>query len=179
MLDIPVILLLIVVIGAILIYNRLIKDRNRVRAAWSDIDVQLTRRHDLVPQLVEAVKAYAGHESATLAAVTELRAQSEATARLADKAGLEDELEAGVHKLIVLAENYPDLKTSQNFLNLQRELVDVEDHLQYARRYYNGAVRILNTRIETVPDNVIAGLLRFQPAEYFEADSRAAPEVSL
>ncbi len=170
---------LALIAGGVFLFNRLVRDRNRVRAAWSDIDVQLTRRHDLVPRLVEAVKAYASHERSTLAAVTELRKQSAAARRLADKAGLEDQLEAGVHKLIALAEAYPDLKANENFLKLQADLVDIEDHLQYARRFYNGAVRILNTRVETVPDVVVAKLLRFEPAEFFEADTRTAPQVNL
>jgi len=177
--NLVVVLVLLLLAAAILLFNRLIKDRNRVHAAWSDIDVQLTRRHDLVPRLVEAVKAYAGHERSTMEAVTELRNQATVARRLADKAGLEDQLEAGVHKLLILAEAYPDLKANQNFLELQKELVEVEDYLQYARRFYNGAVRILNTRIETVPDNVIANMFQFQPAEYFEAENRAAPEVKL
>lgn len=165
--------------GAIFLFNRLVRDRNQVRAAWSDIDVQLTRRHELVPMLVEAVRGYAAHERATMEAVTELRNQSAATQRLADKAGLEEQLEAGVRKLIVLAEAYPDLKASKNFLALQQELVEIEDHLQYARRFYNGAVRILNTRIETIPDVLIARLFGFQPAEFFEAADRSAPQVRL
>lgn len=162
-------------VGGIFLFNRLVKDRNRVRSAWSDIDVQLTRRYDLVPRLVEAVKAYAGHERATLEAVTELRNRSAAANRLADKAGLEDQLESGVRKLLLLAEAYPDLKANENFLELQVELVEVEDHLQYARRFYNGAVRMLNTRVETVPDVIVANLFQFEPAEYFEADNRDAP----
>lgn len=169
----------VVLAGAAFLFNRLIKDRNRVRAAWSDIDVQLTRRHDLVPQLVEAVKAYAAHERATLEAVTELRRQSAAAEELAAKAGLEERLEAGVHRLLALAEAYPDLKASRNFLELQSGLVEIEDHLQYARRFYNGAVRIFNTRVETVPDVVIAKLFNFRPAEFYAAENREPPGVTL
>lgn len=166
----------------VLVFNRLVRDRNQVRAAWSDIDVQLTRRHDLVPQLVEAVKAYAGYERATLEAVTELRARAEATASLRDKARLEDEMEAGLHRLIALAESYPELKADGNFLQLQRDLVETEDYLQYARRFYNGAVRIYNTRIQSFPDMLVAGLFGFTPAEFFavdEAEVRAVPRVEL
>ncbi len=162
----------------IFLFNRLVKDRNRVRSAWSDIDVQLTRRHELVPRLVTAVKAYAGHERATLEAVTELRSQSATVAHLTEKAGIEDQLEVGVQKLIALAESYPDLKANQNFIELQNDLVDIEDHLQYARRFYNGSVRILNTRVETVPDVVVARMLSFQAAEFFQAENRDAPQVS-
>jgi len=173
------VIVLSLVVGGVFLFNRLVKDRNRVRSAWSDIDVQLTRRHDLVPRLVEAVQAYAGHERATLEAVTELRAQSVASNRLADKAGLEDRLQTGVHKLLLLAEAYPDLKANQNFIELQNELVELEDHLQYARRFYNGSVRVLNTRIETVPDMIVAQLFRFRPADFFAADNRDAPTVKL
>ena len=161
------------------LYNRLVADRNQVRAGWSDIDVQLTRRHELVPRLVEAVKGYASHEQATLEAVTALRRRSTEVEQLAVKAGLENELEAGVRKLIALAEAYPDLKASENFLALQRELVEIEDHLQYARRFYNGAVRVFNTRIETVPDLIVARLFAFRPAEFFATSTRDAPMVSL
>jgi len=173
------VIVLSLVVGSVFLFNRLVKDRNRVRSAWSDIDVQLTRRHDLVPRLVAAVRAYAGHERATLEAVTELRAQSVASNRLADKAGLEDRLQTGVHKLLLLAEAYPDLKANQNFIELQNELVELEDHLQYARRFYNGSVRVLNTRIETVPDMIVAQLFRFRPADFFAAENRDAPTVKL
>jgi LemA protein len=177
--GIALVICLSVIVAGIFLFNRLVKDRNRVRSAWSDIDVQLTRRHDLVPRLVESVKAYAGHERATMEAVTELRNQATVADRLVDKAGLEDQLEAGVHKLLLLAEAYPDLKANQNFLELQNELVEVEDHLQYARRFYNGAVRMLNTRVETIPDVAIAKIFHFQAAEFFIAENRAVPEVRL
>jgi LemA protein len=166
----------------VLIFNRLVRDRNQVRSAWSDIDVQLTRRHDLVPQLVEAVKAYASYERATLAAVTSLRGQAEAAGSLRDKARLEDEMEIGLHRLIALAEAYPELKADSNFLQLQRDLVAVEDQIQYARRFYNGAVRIYNTRTETFPDSLVARPLGFTAAEFFAADDaevRDAPRVEL
>jgi LemA protein len=167
---------------AVVMFNRLVRDRNQVRAAWSDIDVQLTRRHDLVPRLVDAVRAYADYERATLTAVTELRARAEAAGRLRDKARLEDEMQAGLHRLIALAESYPELKADGNFLQLQRDLVETEDHLQYARRFYNGAVRIYNTRIETFPDMLVAKPFAFAPAEFFavdDAEARAAPRVEL
>lgn len=157
-------------IWIIWVFNRLIRSRNRTQAAWSDIDVQLQRRHDLVPQLVEAVRAYAQYERATLTAVTELRNRSEQTKGLAEKARLEDELEQGLQRLIALAEAYPDLKASENFLELQNELTEVEDHLQYARRFYNGAVRDLNTNIETFPDLFVARAFRFTAGEFFAAE---------
>jgi LemA protein len=170
------------VLWGVLIFNRLVRDRNQVRSAWSDIDVQLTRRHDLVPQLVDAVRAYADYERATLSAVTELRTRAEAAGSLRDKARLEDEMEAGLHRLIALAEAYPELKADGNFLQLQRDLVETEDHLQYARRFYNGAVRIYNTRIESFPDMLVAKPFAFSPAEFFavdDAEVRAAPRVGL
>jgi LemA protein len=170
------------VLWGVLTFNRLVRDRNQVRSAWSDIDVQLTRRHDLVPQLVEAVRAYANYERATLSAVTELRTRAEAAGSLRDKARLEDEMEAGLHRLIALAEAYPELKADGNFLQLQRDLVETEDHLQYARRFYNGAVHIYNTRIESFPDMLVAKPFAFSPAEFFavdDAEVRAAPRVGL
>lgn len=171
----------LLIVWGILIYNQLVRNRNQTESAWSDIDVQLQRRHDLVPQLVEAVKGYASYERATLTAVTELRARSIATNRLVEKAQLEDEIERGLHKLIALAEDYPDLKANQNFIKLQQELTEVEDHLQYARRFYNGAVRQLNTRIESFPDLLVARFFSFKPAEFFDAEDNtaAAPQVSI
>lgn len=180
--NLVLVLLAGVVLWGVLVFNRLIRERNQVRSAWSDIDVQLTRRHDLVPRLVEAVRAYADYERATLGAVTELRARAEATASLRDKARLEDQMEAGLHRLIALSESYPDLKADGNFLQLQRDLVDTEDQLQYARRFYNGAVRIYNTRIETFPDRLVARPFAFAAAEFFavdDAEVRAAPRLGL
>lgn len=180
--TIVMVLLAGLVLWGVLIFNRLVRDRNQVRSAWSDIDVQLTRRHDLVPQLVEAVRAYAGYERATLSAVTELRARAEAAGALRDKARLEDEMEAGLHRLIALAESYPELKADGNFLQLQRDLVETEDYLQYARRFYNGAVRIFNTRIESFPEMLVAKPFAFSQAEFFavdDAEIRATPRVEL
>jgi LemA protein len=154
------IVLAVLVGSGLWIYNRLIKDRNQVRNAWSDIDVQLKRRHDLVPQLVAAVKAYADYEQATQVAVAELRSRSQAASHLPEKAALEDEMAAGLHRLVVLAEDYPDLQADENFRQLSTELTEVEDHLQYARRFYNGAVRIFNTRIESFPHLLVARPLR-------------------
>ncbi len=174
--------LLILVVAAIWIYNRLIADRNQVQAAWSDIDVQLMRRHELVPMLVDTVKAYAAYEKATLAAVTELRSRSEAAEHLPDKAAIEARLEEALHRINVVAEAYPDLKADHNFRQLQTELTAIEDHIQYARRFYNGAVRIFNTRIQSFPYLLIAAPLRFRAAEFFavnEAQEREAVPVEL
>jgi len=169
------------IIWAIVSFNQLIRARNQVLAGWSDIDVQLQRRHDLVPQLVEAVKGYAEHERATLETVTELRAQSTIATGPTQKAQLESAMEKGLQRLIALAEDYPDLKANQNFLKLQTELTEIEDHLQYARRFYNGAVRLLNTRIESFPDLLIARPFNFTPAEFFDANpaAAAAPHIDL
>jgi LemA protein len=173
---------LLILTFSIWLYNRLVKDRNQVRAAWSDIDVQLMRRHDLVPQLVSTVKAYSSYEKATMEAVTELRARSEAAAHLPEKARLEAQIESGIHRLIVLAEDYPDLKADNNFRQLQSELTTIEDHIQYARRFYNGSVRIYNTRIQSFPHLLLARPLRFDAAEFFEVQDgseRANPQVEL
>lgn len=157
-------------VWAVVIYNRLVRDRNRVAAAWSDIDVQLKRRHDLVPKLVESVRAYAGFEQATLERVTELRTQGANIEAVAERGLLEGLLGAQLQRLFVLAEDYPDLKANASFLDLQQNISDVEGHLQHARRYYNGAVRNLNTRIDTFPDLFVARLFGYRYAEYFELD---------
>ena len=162
--------------AVIWIYNLLVKDRNQVLAAWSDIDVQLKRRHDLIPQLVTTVKTYADYEQATLEAVTELRSRSEAAAHLPEKAALEEQVVSAIGQLVVIAEDYPDLKADENFRQLQTDLSEVEDHIQYARRFYNGAVRILNTRLQTFPNNLVAGALGFHAAEYFEVEHAAERE---
>jgi LemA protein len=167
---------LVVVAGAVTVFNELVTARNQVRAAWSDIDVQLTRRHDLVPELVAAVKGYADHERATLTLLTELRSRAVAAASLAAKAEAEGELGKQIDRILALQERYPDLKASDNFLALQRDLVAIEDHLQYARRFYNGAVRDLNTKIETFPSLLVARAMAFRPAEFFRSGSeREAP----
>jgi LemA protein len=166
---------------AVFAFNRLVRLRNQVKTAWADIDVQLQRRHDLVPQLVAAVRGYAGHESALLEAVTALRAQAMAASSPAKLGELEQALEQAVGRLLLLREAYPDLKANQNFAQLQRELVEVEEQLQYARRFYNGAVRDLNDGVQRVPDLVVARAFGFGDAEFFQASEggRAAPVVEL
>jgi LemA protein len=131
--------------------------------------VQQTRRHDLVPQLVASVQGYASYERATLTTLTELRARAVSAASLADKAQIESELAQQIDRIFALQERYPDLKASENFLALQRELVEIEDHLQHARRFYNGSVRDLNTKIERFPSLIIARLAAFRPAEFFRS----------
>lgn len=160
-------------------YNRLVMRRNRVATAWSDIDVQLTRRHDLVPNLVKVVKAYAGHEKGTLEEVTRLRSEALSTQSPARLGAIENDLEKLLSRLLVLKENYPDLKASDNFAQLSDQLVEVENHLQYARRYYNGAVRDLNTQVGQFPDLIIAKLLGFTEAEFYAADANQRQAVSV
>ena len=170
-----------VVAWAIFAFNRLVRLRNQVKTAWADIDVQLQRRHDLVPQLVAAVQAYAGHESETLREVAELRAQAVAQTRPAQLGETEASLERGLGRLIALKESYPDLKANQNFAQLQQELVTVEEQLQYARRFYNGAVRDYNDGTQRVPDLLVARIGGFGGAEFFqaEANSRDAVKVEM
>ncbi|MGO1540335.1 MAG: LemA family protein [Luteimonas sp.] len=166
---------------AVFAYNRLVRLRNQVRTAWADIDVQLIRRHDLVPQLVSAVRAYASHEAAVLEAVTALRAQAVQQRGPQELGELESALEQGIARLFALGEAYPDLKANENFARLQDDLVEVEEHLQYARRFYNGAVRDYNDATQRIPDLVVARGFGFDGAEFFQAgkEQRAAPAVEL
>lgn len=161
-------------------FNRLIRLRNQVRAAWSDIDVQLVRRHDLIPQLVTTVQAYAAHERSLLTAVTALRSQAVDNHQPAALARLEDELEKQLGQIFVLQEAYPDLKADENFSQLQRDLVETENLLQFARRFYNGAVRELNDRVLQFPDLIIAQLCGFKTAEFYsiEPATRENPRVA-
>jgi LemA protein len=173
-----------VVIGwGIWVFNRLVHGRNLVAQAYADIDVQLKRRADLVPQLVEAVRAYAAHERQTLQAATELRARATAEAARngpsAARFGAERELGASLQKLVLLQENYPGLRADENFRDLAARLVETEDQLQYARRFYNGAVKQYLTRLQTFPDLVIARVFAFREAAFFETDDRAPVQVSL
>lgn len=168
-----------VMFWAMYAYNRLVRLRNQVRTAWADIDVQLTRRHDLVPQLVTAVKAYAGHEQSTLRAVTELRDQAlkqKSRARLGE---IEASLQGELGRLLALQEAYPDLKASSNFLQLQRDMVEIEDHLQYARRFYNGAVRDFNNAVQRVPDVLVARNFGFDIEEFYQARDEERSAVRL
>ncbi len=169
--------ILVVILGgwAIVSYNLLVRDRNRVAQAWSDVDVQLTRRHDLVPRLVELVQQYAKYERALLENVSTLRTRGAAEGSPGARGPLEGSLGTGMHRLIAVAEAYPELKASENFLDLQGKLADTENQIQYARRYYNGTVNNLNTRIETFPDLIVARVFAFRPAEYFELE---LPEMS-
>jgi len=173
-----------VFVWGVIMYNRFITLRNRTQEAWSDIDVQLKRRYDLIPNLVETVKGYASHEREALDAVTEARAKatsleidpSKVTADQLQALGQADlGLTSALGRLLAVAENYPDLKANQNFLELQRELSDTENKIQAARRFYNGNVRDLNTALEQFPGNVVGSLFKFTNAEFFElAEDQAA-----
>lgn len=165
-----ILIIFIALIWAIVIYNKLVNDRITSQAAWSDIDVQLKRRHDLIPKLIEAVKQYASYESSLLQSVTELRSQAKTIENISQRENIERELHTQVHKLIAVAEDYPELKASQNFLELQKDISDVENDIQYARRYYNGSVRNINTRIDSFPDLLIARLFKYKYHEYFQLD---------
>jgi LemA protein len=166
-------------VAGVVIYNRLIRSRNRVDTSWSDIDVQLQRRHDLIPRLVTAVDQYAKYERATLEAVTELRSEAMQQADVRARGRAEEKLSAGIERLIALAENYPDLKANENFLALQNELVETENYLQFARRYYNGSVRDYNTMTESVPSNIVAGMFNFTQRDFFQKTSDEAATVPL
>ncbi|MHB8067921.1 MAG: LemA family protein [Desulfobaccales bacterium] len=174
-------LVVIFFVGAVTIYNRLVRNRQMVQEGWSGIDVQLKRRADLIPNLIEAVKGYMGHERGVLEKVTELRAQSLQAGGVGDKARVEGALGAALGNLLAVAENYPDLKASQNFIQLQQSLADIEEQIQLSRRYYNGAARNLNILVGSFPSNLVANMFQFTPAEYFEiedAGDRAVPKVS-
>ena len=171
-----------VIFAGALLYNSLVRDRNRVDAAWSDIDVQLQRRHDLIPQIVKAVDRYAGYERATLEAITALRAEAmniSDQSQIDRRSDTEEELGKQVHRLLAVAENYPDLQANKNFLNLQKELAETENYLQFARRFYNGSVRQFNTRVESIPSNIVASMFGFGPRGFFQKASDDVANVPL
>lgn len=182
------VLLILLVAGIVLYgvggYNSLVRMRNLVEESWRQVDVELNRRYDLIPNLVETVKGYASHESGTLEEVVRLRNQAAGMASGApseQRAGVEEQLTGAIRQLLVTVEAYPDLKANTNFLELQRQLADTEDRIANGRRYYNANVRNYNTRIESFPTNFIASFGKFERATYFEvndADVRQAPKVS-
>lgn len=175
-------ILLAIAAYAVVIYNGLVKARQMVREAWSGIDVQLKRRADLIPNLLETVKGYASHEKDTLAEVTEMRtrAQGVPAGDVAGRAAAEGMLSQALGKLFAVAESYPDLKANENFRDLQQSLDKMETEIQMARRYYNGAARDLNVQVESFPSNLVANTFKFEQADYFEIENdadRAVPEV--
>lgn len=159
-------------------YNGLVTLKIRVDEAWSDINVQLKRRLDLIPNLIETVKGYAAHESGVFSKVTEARANVMSAKGVQETAAAENQFEGALKSLFAVAEAYPDLKANQNFAELQRELVDTEDKIQASRRFYNSGVTGLNTKIQTFPANIVAGMFKFNSREFFEVDEleRAAAE---
>jgi LemA protein len=173
---------IVLFLAVIIIYNGLIRLRNRVREAWSDIDVQLKRRYDLIPNLINTVKGYATHEKETFENVTQARSQAMQTgdSKASDKAQAENMLTDTLKSLFAVAENYPDLKANQNFIELQNELSDTENKIQAARRFYNNNVLAYNTKIQTFPVNVIANAFNFKESDYFELEGeeeRENPQV--
>jgi LemA protein len=159
------VLVLVFVIG---MYNSLVQLRVRADSAWSDIDVQLKRRHDLIPNLVETVKGYAAHEKGTFENIAKFRSQAMQATTPADKAVAENQLTGALKSLFAVAENYPELKASQEFTQLQNSLSQTEDSIQNSRRYYNAVVRDLNTKIQSFPTNILAGMFGFQLRQFFE-----------
>lgn len=172
-------LLLGVVVFVIVAYNGLVRLRVQSNSAWADIDVQLKRRHDLIPNLVEAVKGYAAHERTTFEKVTDARARAMSGGSPAARAQAEGLLTEALKSLFAVAENYPQLRAAENFTDLQAQISQVEDQIQLARRYYNAVVRDLNIRIAQFPTNLVASLFAFKPREFFEAGAaeRASPQV--
>lgn len=172
------VVLLIVVLAIILIavfmYNGLVQSRNKVKNAWSQIDVQLQRRFDLIPNLVEAVKGYMEHEKDTLTKVTELRTSWANATTVNEKAKLDSQLSSALKTIMAVSENYPDLKANQNFSELQEELRSTENKISYARQFYNDSVTMYNTKLEVVPTNIIASMFNFQAEELFKTDSEEA-----
>jgi len=160
----------LVILGFLLIgmYNSLVQLRVRCDSAWSDIDVQLKRRHDLIPNLVETVKGYATHEKGTFEDIAKFRSQAMQATTPADKAAAENQLTGALKTLFAVAENYPQLKASEEFTQLQGSLNQTEDTIQNARRYYNAVVRDLNTKVQSFPTNILAGMFGFQPRQFFE-----------
>jgi LemA protein len=164
----------IVFIWAVAVYNRFVRFVMRTKEAWADIDVQLKRRYDLIPNLIESVKGYAAHEKGVFENVTKARAAAMDAGSLEEKGKAEDALGKTLKSLFAVAEAYPDLKANQNFLELQRQLEDTENKLQAARRFYNGNVRDLNTSLQSFPGNVIAEFFHFEPREFFELGTEDA-----
>ncbi|MHB8392883.1 MAG: LemA family protein [Acidobacteriaceae bacterium] len=180
--TIVLIVLVLIVLWLIYAYNNFVTLTNRAKEAWADIAVQLKRRYDLIPNLVESVKGYAAHEKTTFQNVTDARTRAMGATGTADKAAAENALAGTLKSLFAVAENYPDLKANQNFLQLQQELGDTEDKIQASRRFYNTTVMTLNTALQSFPGNMIAGTFKFKPMELFElaaADAAAAEPVKV
>lgn len=176
-----ILLIILVLIGlfGITFYNRLVRYKNKVEDAWSGIDVQLQRRSDLIPNLVETVKGYASHEKELFESISNARARAMSAGTTAEKADAENMLTNSLRSLFAIAENYPDLKANTNFQDLQQQLSAIEDQLQMSRRYYNGAVRDNNNLVEGFPGNILSGWFGFRGFEYFEAEVDARKNVKV
>lgn len=177
--TISIIILAVIVVlvaWAVGIYNSLITLKNRVKEAWSDIDVQLKRRYDLIPNLIETVRGYMKHEAGVFTKVTEARSVAMQAKGTAEKAKAENQLSETLKSLFAVAENYPDLKASQNFSQLQDEIADTENKIQASRRFYNGQVRDFNTKIQVFPNNIFANLMHFIAFEFFEIENKEEKE---
>ncbi|MDQ1438731.1 MAG: LemA protein [Acidimicrobiaceae bacterium] len=172
-------IVVVLVLYVIVVYNGMIRRRNRIESAWAQIDVQLQRRHDLIPNLVESVKGYAGHERDLFEKVTQARTQAMAASGVAAQSQAENQVTGALRGLLAVAESYPDLKANQNFLALQEELSGTEGRIAYARQFYNDTVQAWNTRIQAFPGNLLAGLFGFTPREYFEADDPSRGPVAV
>jgi LemA protein len=172
-------LVVLVLLYVIVTYNGLVRLRNRIQNAWAQIDVQLRRRYDLIPNLVETVKGYAAHEKGTFEAVTKARANAINAQGPVDQARAEDMITGALKSLFAVSEAYPDLKANPNFLSLQEELSGTEGRISYARQYYNDAVLRMNTKIQSFPSNILAGMFGFKEHEYFEADDTSRGPVSV
>jgi LemA protein len=174
-----IVIVVLLVLYAIVTYNGLVRLRNRIQNAWAQIDVQLRRRYDLIPNLIETVKGYATHEKGTFEAVTQARANAINAQGPAAQAQAENMISGALKSLFAVSEAYPDLKANQNFLSLQEELSGTEGRISYARQYYNDAVLRLNTKIQSFPSNILAGMFGFKEHEYFEADEGSRGPVSV
>ena len=167
-------IIIVLVIAIISIYNNLIRLRQKVKNSWSQIDVQLQRRFDLIPNLVETVKGYMKHEDEVLTKVAELRTSWANAGTVAEKANLDNELSGALKTIMAVSENYPDLKANQNFSELQQELQNTENKISFSRQFYNDSVTMYNTKLEVVPSNIIASMFNFKPEELFKAESEEA-----
>ena len=175
-------IVLIVIVAFIVLffissYNSLVKFRNQVKNAWAQIDVQLKRRHDLIPNLIETVKGYMNHERDTLENITKARSQAVAAESVGEKAKAEGELTSALGKFNLVVENYPDLKANQNFLSLQEELTSTENKISFSRQNYNDQVLFFNNKIQMFPSNIVAGMFKFNEEEFFEIEDQKEKEV--
>ncbi len=170
-------IIVVLVLAIILIYNSLVQARQKVKNAWSQIDVQLQRRFDLIPNLVESVKGYMKHENEVLTKVTELRSSWSNANSVGEKANLDNKLSETLKSIMAIAENYPDLKANQNFSELQEELRNTENKISFSRQFYNDSVTMYNTKLEVIPSNIVASMFNFKPEELFEVDDPEAKKA--